>query len=450
MTNVIFLVIDALRADKIYSENKSSYTPNFDSLLQKGIYFNQSISCSDQTGTSLASIFTSKFPCNTNLNGFTFKSNEKLLLSEFQKMNYETYSFVPDIDFFKKLVSQFTKNIFYNFEDKKFWKKLNEGLGSEIISKIPNSKNPWFYFIHVMDIRPPFDVPKDFDLEKFGKTKYDRLVSSIDSWLGEFIQNIDLQNTIIVLTSDHGEYIPATDKFVNKTSNLQKVISKTTKSKPFLEKLGLKTVMNIRFAYQTYQKEKLKYELTPLQLRSLNSRAGLDLFDELIRVPLLFVGNDLPKNQIISELVRHVDIFPTLFTLLKIESPSNLDGVDLSPLWKNEKFDKLVAYLEVGINAAQLIDEKKEISPKVIGLRTTTHKYYRMRHDAKKYIHVFDLKNDPNEENNLSEKNPELIINLEKQLQSLLNTKIKKSDLSEDEIKKARDLLFKLGYVGDA
>jgi len=103
--------------------------------------------------------------------------------------------------------------------------------------------------------------------------------------------------------------------------------------------------------------------------------------------------------------------------------------------------------LEVGINAAQLIDEKKEIFPKVIGLRTASHKYYRMRDDAKKHVHVFDLKNDPDEENNLSEKNPDLIITLEKQLQSLFNTKVKKSNLSEDEIKKARDLLLKLGYI---
>lgn len=205
--------------------------------------------------------------------------------------------------------------------------------------------------------------------------------------------------------------------------------------------------MNVRFAYQTYQKEKLKYELTPLQLRSLNSRATLDLFDEIIRVPLLFIGKDLPTNQIISELVRPVDIFPTLFSLLKIELPSNLDGVDLSPLWKNEKIDKLSTYLEVGINAAQLIDEKKEISSKVIGLRTTTHKYYRMKNDAKKHIHIFDLKNDPHEENNLSKTNPELIISLEKHLQSFFNTNVKKSDLNEDEIKKARDVLFKLGYI---
>ena len=35
--------------------------------------------------------------------------------------------------------------------------------------------------------------------------------------------------------------------------------------------------------------------------------------------------------------MRHVDIFPTLFPLLNFDIPSNLDGVNLSPLWKNEK-----------------------------------------------------------------------------------------------------------------
>ena len=121
MTNVVFLVIDSLRADKTYSNEKSSYTPNLDSLFKKGIYHEQAISCSDQTGTSLASIFTSKFPCNTNFNEFTFKPDEQLLFSELQKIKYDTYSFVPDIDFFKKLVSQFTDNTFYNFEEKKLF-----------------------------------------------------------------------------------------------------------------------------------------------------------------------------------------------------------------------------------------------------------------------------------------------------------------------------------------
>jgi len=34
----VFFLIDGLRADQCYGENKSSKTPNIDSLIKKGIY----------------------------------------------------------------------------------------------------------------------------------------------------------------------------------------------------------------------------------------------------------------------------------------------------------------------------------------------------------------------------------------------------------------------------
>ena len=68
--NIFFLTIDSLRSDKCYGKNKSSITPNIDKLINNGVYFTQAISSSDQTGTSLASIFTSMFPINTGLTHF--------------------------------------------------------------------------------------------------------------------------------------------------------------------------------------------------------------------------------------------------------------------------------------------------------------------------------------------------------------------------------------------
>ena len=41
--NILFITIDSLRADKVYGQNKSSLTPNMDSLINNGIYFTQAI-----------------------------------------------------------------------------------------------------------------------------------------------------------------------------------------------------------------------------------------------------------------------------------------------------------------------------------------------------------------------------------------------------------------------
>ena len=70
--NIFFLVIDSLRADKTYGKKKSSVTPNLDSLISQGTYFKQAISTADQTGLSLGSLFTSRYPFKSGITYFNF------------------------------------------------------------------------------------------------------------------------------------------------------------------------------------------------------------------------------------------------------------------------------------------------------------------------------------------------------------------------------------------
>ena len=41
------------------------------------------------------------------------------------------------------------------------------------------------------------------------------MLSYIDSWLGKFLEKIDLEETIFVLSSDHGDYISVLDEDLN-------------------------------------------------------------------------------------------------------------------------------------------------------------------------------------------------------------------------------------------
>ena len=81
--NIFFLTIDSLRADKMYGSPKTSVTPNLDSIMKNSIYFSQAISSADQTGTSLASIFTAQFPISTGLTHFNFTSKTTSLAASF-------------------------------------------------------------------------------------------------------------------------------------------------------------------------------------------------------------------------------------------------------------------------------------------------------------------------------------------------------------------------------
>ena len=65
--NIFLLTIDSIRADRFYGSKKTAITPNFDFITKNGLFFEQNISTSDQTGTSLASIFTGKYPFNSGV-----------------------------------------------------------------------------------------------------------------------------------------------------------------------------------------------------------------------------------------------------------------------------------------------------------------------------------------------------------------------------------------------
>ena len=52
------------------------------------------------------------------------------------------------------------------------------------------------------------------------------------------------------------------------------------------------------------------------------SRASTELYDDLIRVPLLFIGHGIKEPKKISKQTRHIDIIPTIFELIEEESTS--------------------------------------------------------------------------------------------------------------------------------
>ena len=68
--NIFLLTIDSLRFDKTFGENKSSVTPNLDSLIRRGTSFTQAICTADHTGVSLGSLFTSLYPFKSGLSYF--------------------------------------------------------------------------------------------------------------------------------------------------------------------------------------------------------------------------------------------------------------------------------------------------------------------------------------------------------------------------------------------
>ena len=79
--NIIFFLIDGLRADQVYGQTKTSVTPNIDSLIKKGQCFTNTFSSVDGTILSLRTIFHSNFPIKTgNRTKLTLEKNNLFAL----------------------------------------------------------------------------------------------------------------------------------------------------------------------------------------------------------------------------------------------------------------------------------------------------------------------------------------------------------------------------------
>ena len=303
-----------------------------------------------------------------------------------------------------------------------------------------------------MDLHSPLIVPKKFDKDDHGFSKYEKIVSSIDSWIKKLIEKINLENTILIITADHGSYIKkikVNSEVIDFEDDGEKdlVTKKFTKKTPRLLK-PLKD--KIFFSLENKKKSQKLNILSKFDLKNHEKRNLLSghfstehfLFDDSIHVPLFFVGKNIPKDKIFSKQVSLVDLLPSLLYLLEIDFDySTCDGNNLFPLKSETVYRESPAYIE----SNPLIDLK---SNDVIGIRTSSFKYFRDKDYKNKRIHLYDLNSDPNENNNCASTNSKQVSIMEDILQKLLENLSKnikdENNLSSDEIENE---LRKMGYV---
>ena len=178
--------------------------------------------------------------------------------------------------------------------------------------------------------------------------------------------------------------------------------------------------------------------LTIYKKRLLENSIGVNskLFDDICRVPLLFLGYNIPKK-INSEQVRNLDIFPTIFDLIGLDSKLDRSNQSLVPLMKGNKVKKLDAFIYSVTNSNEEV---------VVGIRTENYKYFREINDQIENASLFNLKNDPDEEINLIKNEKKIAMELEQKIEEILdsNKKINEGSNDDDEVEAE---LKKLGYL---
>ena len=81
-------------------------------------------------------------------------------------------------------------------------------------------------------------------------------------------------------------------------------------------------------------------------------------------------------------------------------------------------------------------------------MRTSKFKFIRSRNKSEKIICLYDLKNDPGEKNNIADKNPDIVQQMENLLIEHRQNEANPSDeYDADEVSKIKDELKKMGYI---
>tara|TARA_B100001540_G_scaffold308603_1_gene323539 strand:+ start:9014 stop:10372 length:1359 start_codon:yes stop_codon:yes gene_type:complete len=450
-TNILFLIIDSFRNDKFFGNDRTCKTPNIDNLVKNGTYFQQAVSTSDATILNWTSIFSGLIPPKTGIRSEKFNKlneNVKTIFNILEEHDYNFYSYLTNISDTLGLFPKFMNDDYHELSEP----RLTEGVGQKIIDNVNSNKlkAPWFFLAHTMDLHFPIMLHNDYNSSKYGENTYEKQISSLDFWLGKISKTIDTKNTILIISADHGTYINSVNLDGNIVSTEENYSNEMIKRKigfkipKFLDPVKKRAFfLNEKKSQENKIKKIKNLNLKPHEIRNLLSgKFEIDqtLFDEKVRIPLLFYGKGITSNKIINQQVRNVDILPTLLDFLNIPTSSKLDGISLKPLMENGSLEELPAYIE----STPLIQIQ---SNNVLGIRTSKYKYFRDSINPKKRIHLYDLGLDPHEENNIHETNPGVIEKMEQLISSFNNTDQSIDEFSQEETDMIEDELRKMGYV---
>jgi arylsulfatase A-like enzyme len=393
--NVIIIVIDALRNSQLSCEGYfRQTTPVLDS---SGLKFT-AVTASPWTFPSVSSILTGLYPHN---HGAQLQSKVK------DMFNFETFRLVRNnVLTLPEIFSFFEYDIYFatstpiaawplkgRVSPRLYSSNTRaEEMLNDLASWISNDRrNKFFAYVHLLGVHEPLNPPKEFR-NFFGKVEnlpniatfdfntsqkrksnsrkfqsycrnrqllYDNTLRYVDSAIGRFYQAIKDQglheSTIVVVTSDHGE--------------------------EFWEHAELED----RFFFR--------------QDKTSGTSHGHSVFNELIRVPLIFIS-PIRTSKLTTDLVSTVDIVPTITNLTGIRHYMTFDG---------ENIFSMKCARTLLTEASGMGYEKKALT---IG----SQKLIYSKEDRIEW--AFDLEQDPQEKNPITD--PEVTSPLVKQLQMIL------------------------------
>jgi len=223
--NVLFVLVDTLRADRLGSYGYERDTsPNLDALAATGIRFAQQVSQSSWTKCSMSSLWTGLYPARTrSLRAYDVVSEQATMPAEiFRDAGFRTAAvwrngwIAPNFGFGQGFE-------IYLSPTEQRGGRMNridnpnialEGSDGDIIDSAreflrAHGHERWFLYLHMMDVH---QYAYSEDTALFGTNysdSYDNAIRWVDSLLGHLFDELEQrglrERTLIVFSADHGE-----------------------------------------------------------------------------------------------------------------------------------------------------------------------------------------------------------------------------------------------------
>ena len=349
--NLILICIDGGRVDRA---KNSFIIQNF--RKENSIFFSQSITYAPYTNSALHALISGAYGNRTGCDSYwhsrKFNHNKfKTIVDYLHENNYYTCADVPT----NLIMPKQNYDEYYVSDESSIDLKTHHYELLCKMKKLVDSKQKIFLHLHYSGIHEGIrdtvlkfftNYSKEFfENRKQNEERYDALFTDAEKYLEYIHEKLDelnlWENSIIIVFSDHGM------------------------------SLGEK------FGERAY---------------------GALCYESTINTFYSYFSSDLKHKEITSQ-VRSVDFMPTILEHLGIKLDRDfeqLDGVSLFPLINDQNPKENFAYIETGNPLDSKIPPKK---PNTKSIRTSEWKLIVNEHNDTKEL--YDLKNDPLEENNL-------------------------------------------------
>lgn len=291
--NVLVVTFDALRADHLglYGYERP-VSPHLDAFAEQAVVFESARVGGQATPTSFAAAFTGRYPHRVFRK---WKLESEVTLAEvFRRGGYRTGAFLHNIQMTRK------RRFDIGFAEFRVmpWAPEDKFTEAAVEWLRQVGDEPFFLWVHYISPHSPYkwdevaehlyDPGYSGDYEKSSEVGvnpeepherqryrqlYDGEIFAVDALFGELMARVEelglLDDTLVVVSADHGEELGERDVFGHKT-----------------------------------------------------------LFEEVWRVPFLMRHPDRPQGLRTDVPFSNVDLLPTLAAIVGLEAPAELDGMD--------------------------------------------------------------------------------------------------------------------------